>query len=86
MSHLFQFFLRRIVRPSAHSGGKSWQKVGTGNFELSRLPAVFQIPYTVHGLWYLYKISAKITYFALLILTVDSVKMRKLKIAKNFTL
>ncbi len=24
--------LRRIVRPSAHSGGKSWQKVGTGNF------------------------------------------------------
>ena len=24
--------LRRIVRPSAHSGGKSWQNVGTGNF------------------------------------------------------
>ncbi len=24
--------LRRIVRPSAHSGGKSWQKVRTGNF------------------------------------------------------
>ncbi len=25
--------LRSIVRPSAHSGGKSWQKVGTGDFE-----------------------------------------------------
>ena len=24
--------LRRIVRPSAHFGGKSWQIVGTGNF------------------------------------------------------
>ncbi len=24
--------LRSIVRPSAHSGGKNWQKVGTGDF------------------------------------------------------
>ncbi len=31
--------LRSIVSPSAHSGGKSWQKVGTGNFEVSSLPA-----------------------------------------------
>ena len=59
--------LRSIVRPSAHSGGKSWQKVGTCNFEVSRLPAAFQIPYTVRDLRYLYKISAKITYLTLLI-------------------
>ena len=44
------------------------------------------MPYTVHDLRYLYKISEKITYLALLILTVDSVKTRKLKIAKNFYL
>ena len=72
--------LRRIVRPSAHSGDKSQQKVGTGNFQVFSLPAAFQIPYTVCGLRYLCKIYAKITYLALLILTVDSVKMRKLKI------
>ncbi len=32
--HIFiaHIALRRIVSPSAHSGGKSWQKVGTGNF------------------------------------------------------
>ena len=78
--------LRRIVRPSAHSGGKSWPKVGTDNFELSSLPAAFQIPYTVHCLWFLYKISAKITYLAPLISTVYRVKTRKLKIAKKITL
>ncbi len=26
--------LRSIVRPSAHSGGKSWQNIGTGDFEV----------------------------------------------------
>ena len=72
--------------PSAHSGGKSWQKVGTGNIQVSSLPAAFQIPYTVCGVRYLCKISAKITRLALLILTVDSAKTRKLKIAKKFTL
>ena len=77
--------LRSIVRPSAHSGGKSWQKVGTCNFEVFSLPAAFQIPYTVSGVRYLCKISAKMTYLALSILTVDSAKT-KLKIAKNFTL
>ena len=78
--------LRSIVRPSAHSGGKSWQKVATAKFEVSSLPAAFQIPYKLHSLRDLCKISAKITYLALLILTVDSAKTRKLKIAKNFTL
>ena len=62
------------------------QKVGTGDFEVSSLNAAFQIPYTVHGLKYLCKISAKITYLALLILPVDSAKTRKLEMAKNFTL
>ncbi len=35
--------LRSIVRPSAHSGGKSWEKVGTGDSEVSGLPAASQI-------------------------------------------
>ena len=56
--------LRRIVRPNAHSGGKSRQKVGTGNFEVSSSHAAFQIPYTVHDLRYLCKMSVKITYLA----------------------
>ncbi len=78
--------LRSIVRPSAHSGDKNWQKVATAKFEVSSLPAAFQIPYKLHSLRDLCKISAKITYLALLILTVDSEKTGKLKIAKNFTL
>ncbi len=36
--------------PSTHSGGKNWQKVWTGDFEVSTLPAAFQISYTVHVL------------------------------------
>ena len=60
-NHFQAFHLRSIVRP----GGKSWQKGGTGNFEVSSLTSAFHIPYTVHDLRYLYKISAKITYLAL---------------------
>ncbi len=59
---------------------------GTGDFEVSSLSGAFQISYSVHGLRYLCKISAKITHLALLILTIDSGKTRKLKIAKKFTL
>ena len=60
--------------------------MATANFEVSNLPAAFKIPYKLHSLRDLCKIFAKITYLALLILTVDSAKTGKLEIAKNFTL
>ncbi len=30
----YKIDLKSIVRPSAHSGGKNWQKVGSGDFEV----------------------------------------------------